>query len=289
MLTRDDLVLCSGSLLQTGLVEMIEAAAAAGFQAITVWPQDWRGARAAGHDAAEIRARLDDHGLVVADLDPLLTWLPPEATAGVDPGPYADAVEADFYEIAEALGARSLNLAQGLGASLDLDAGAEAFAGVCDRAKEHGLLVTIEFLPWSGIPDVAAAQELVRRAGRANGTVMVDTWHWFRGPSDLAQLEALPGARVGGVQLNDAPSAAADDLLVETMEARRLPGEGDIPIANVIRSLDRIGADAPIGVEVFSKELHALPPGEAAQRCAEAARRVLAQARGTQPRRTAPA
>lgn len=279
MLGPDDLVLCSGSLMQAGLVEMIHAASATGFQAITVWPKDYRGALAEGYSAADLRLLLSDRGLVVADLEPLLTWLPPEVGGGADPGPYADAVEADFYAMAEALGARSLNLAQGFGDTIDLDGAAEAFAGVCDRAREHGLLVTIEFLPWSGIADVATALQLVERAGRPNGQILVDTWHWFRGPSDLAQLRALPGARVGSVQINDAPTLAADDPIAETMEARRLPGAGELPLVEVIRILDAIDSSAPIGVEVFSKELQRLPAEEAARRCAEAGRRVLAAAR----------
>jgi hypothetical protein len=38
------------------------------------------------------------------------------------------------------------------------------------------------------------------------------------------------------------------------------------------------GALAPIGVEVFSDELHALGPREAARRAGDSARRVLAAA-----------
>ena len=119
------------------------------------------------------------------------------------------ATEEEFYIIAEGVGARSLNVAQGFGATLDFDRGAEALAGVCDRAREHGLLVTLEYLPWSGIPDAATALAIVERTGRANATLMIDTWHTFRGPTDEAQLERIPGARIGSVQLNDAPAMPA--------------------------------------------------------------------------------
>ncbi len=47
--------------------------------------------------------------------------------------------------------------------------------------------------------------------------------------------------------------------------------------------VDHLGRDgfaqAPIGVEVFSHELAALPPAEVGRRCAEAARQILRQAR----------
>jgi sugar phosphate isomerase/epimerase len=171
-------------------------------------------------------------------------------------------------------------VAQGFGRSLDVDRAAEALAGVCDRAREHGLLVTLEYLPWSGIPDPETALAIVERTGRANATLMIDTWHTFRCGAGDAQLRMIPGARVGSVQLNDAPAAPAGDLVAETLNARLLPGEGAIPLVRWLRILDAIGSRAPLGVEVFSQTLDALPPVEVGRRCGAAARAVIAAARG---------
>lgn len=266
------LVLCAGTLRAASFRELCEAGAAGGFDAITLYPQHVRRAHAEGHSDADLRAMLADTGLAVADLDPLLNWLP-----GENAPPEFTGTEDEFYAIADALGARSLNVAQGFGRSVDLDRAAEALAGVCDRAREHGLLITLEWLPWSGIPDAATAHEIVRRAGRENATLMFDSWHSFRGPTDDAQILALPGEKIGSVQINDAPAEPVGDLLTETTTARLLPGEGDIPIVHWLSLLARIGSRAPIGVEVFSAELDALPPKEVGLRCGDAARRVLAE------------
>ena len=273
-----DLVLCSGTLLGRGIRELVEAATAGGYRAITLWPQNVAGAGADGLSHTEIRQLLADHGLVVADLDPLLGW-----TAQALPKPGESRVpitpEEEFYAIAESFGARSLNVAQGFGRELDLDVAAEDLAGVCDRAREHGLRVTVEFLPWSGIPDAAVALDLVERTGRDNATILVDTWHWFRGGADLEMLRALPGGRIGSVQLNDAPAQPAGDLVTESMEGRQMPGEGAIPIVDVIRVLDEIGSTAPLGVEVFNARHASMSAAEVGRLCAEATRRVLSQAR----------
>jgi sugar phosphate isomerase/epimerase len=275
MLGPDDLVLHAGTLRKASVAEKCAAAVAGGFRALTLYPEDVARARAEGLALADLGRMITDHGLVLADLDPLLRWLPDEP---IPPG-FAAVSEPEFYEIADALGARSLNVAQGFGARVDLDRAAEALAGVCDRAREHGLLVTLEYLPWSGIPDARTALAIVERAGRPNATLMVDTWHGFRGGTDDAQLRAIPGVRVGSVQINDAPAAAAGDLVTETLSARLLPGEGDIPLVRWLRILDAIGSRAPIGVEVFSSALDALPPVEVGRRCGAAARAVLAAAR----------
>ena len=275
MLGPDDLVLHAGTLRKASVTEKCAAAVAGGFRALTLYPEAVARARAEGLVLADLARMIADHGLLLADLDPLLRWLPDEP---VPPG-FAAATEPEFYAIADALGARSLNVAQGFGARVDVDRAAEALAGVCDRAREHGLLVTLEYLPWSGIPDAKTALAIVERSGRANATLMLDTWHSFRGPTDEAQLSALPGARIGSVQINDAPATPAGDLVTETLSARLLPGAGDIPLVPWLRILDAIGSRAPIGVEVFSAALDALPPVEVGRRCGAAARAVLAAAR----------
>ncbi len=108
---------------------------------------------------------------------------------------------------------------------------------------------------------------------------MIDTWHTFRGPTTEAQLRSLPGKRIGSVQINDAPAQPVGDLLTETTSARLLPGDGAIPLTRWLRWLTEIGSRAPIGVEVFSRALDALPPSEVGRRCGDAARRALAAAR----------
>jgi sugar phosphate isomerase/epimerase len=272
----NDLVLCSGTLRAASIAEKCAAAVAGGFTALTLWPTDVERAQREGLSLADVRRLIDDHGLAVADVEPLLAWLPGEEALPGFPG------EAVLYAIADGLGARSINVVQGVGTSVDVDRAAEALAGVCDRAREHGLLVTLEYLPWSGIPDVATALAIVERSGRANAALLFDTWHTFRGPTDDGQLEKVPGARIGSVQINDAPAQPEqDDLVAETLTARRLPGEGAIPLARWLRWLDGIGSTAPIGVEVFSAALDALPPVEVGRRCGATARAVLAAARAT--------
>lgn len=274
-----DLILCSGTLFGHPLRAKIRAAAEAGYQGITIWPDDVTQARSEGLSDADIRALLADHGQVVVDMDPLLDWTP---QARPKPGEAAVSItpEAEFYAIAEAFGARSINVVQAFGTALDLDRAAEDLAGVCDRARDHGLIVTLEFLPWSGIPNAAVALDLVRRTGRPNATVLVDTWHWFRGGADPALLRALPGDKVGSVQLNDAPKRVAENMMMESMLARLMPGEGDIPIAEVVRILDEIGSQAPLGIEVFHERHAQMDATQVAKRAAEATRRVLAAARG---------
>jgi sugar phosphate isomerase/epimerase len=278
VLGRDDLVLCAGTVLGSAFRERVEAASAAGFRGITLWANDWHQALADGLSPADMRALLDDHGLEIGELDGVTDWIPG--------GTHAEELRASgflveqgvFWEMAEALGGRSLNVVEIMGAAVDAERAAEGFAALCDRAADHGLLVHLEPLPWSGVPDLPAAARIVDLADRANGGVLLDTWHHFRAGLGVGDLSPEAAARVNGIQINDAPAKAEDDLMDETMHRRLLPGHGDAAVADTLRALRAAGVDAPIGVEVFSDELAALPVAEAARRAAEAARAVVADA-----------
>ncbi len=276
MLGPNDLVLCAGTLLGASFVERVKAASDAGFSGISLWSEDYERAKAAGLSPTDMRSMLADHGLEIAELDAVTRWLP--GADRVEGGPFDHSAE-ELLAIAEAVGGRSLNVVEIFGTRVPVEAAAEAFARLCDRAREHGLLVHLEFLPWSAFPDLAAAWEVVRLAGRQNGGVLLDTWHHTRSREGDAVLRAVPAKRIFALQLSDAPAEPDGEMLDETMHRRRLPGEGDGGLAEVIRTLDDLGCKAPVGVEVFSDELAALAPDDVARRTAAATRRVLASAR----------
>jgi sugar phosphate isomerase/epimerase len=277
-LAPGDLVLCSGTLPRdVTFPQRLEAAASAGFKGISLWGRDYAAARAEGFTDADLQALLDDHGLAVAELDPAWWWLPGAEAIGASLVPHDDQQvfaydEHDMFAIAEVVGARSLNAVDVFGGDWDIDDAAAAFAALCDRAAEHGLLVHLEFLPWSRIPDVTAAWEIARRADRPNGGIAIDAWHFVRSASTLPQLSAVPVERVLGIQLNDGPLDPEPDLVTATLHERKLPGNGAFDLGSLLRAL--AGSPAPIGVEVFSDELHALGATRAAERAAEATRRV---------------
>jgi sugar phosphate isomerase/epimerase len=275
-----DLVLCSGCLARdVPFNERVAAAAAAGFAGISLWGRDYWRARRDGLSDRDIKAMLDDHGLAVAELDPAWWWLPGADQVAIPLEADTEEVfrygEDELFRIGGAVGARSLNAVDVFGGDWGLDDAASAFAGLCDRAAEHGLLVHVEFLPWSRIPDVATAWEVVRRADRPNGGLAVDAWHYFRSGADEAALRAVPGDRILGIQLDDGPGQPEQNLIAATLHDRLLPGEGDFDLLGLLGVLTDVGAQAPIGVEVFSDELHALPPAEAARRTAVATGKVL--------------
>ncbi len=275
-------VLCSGTLRPgIGFRTRVAAARAGGFDHLSLWGRDYQDARTEGLRDRDLRAILDDHGVSVAELDPAWWWLPGAADVHVAPEHDSERIfsfgEAELFAVADALGARSLNAVDIFGGPWSLDDAAESFAGLCARAAEHGLLVQLEFLPWSKIPDLDAAWSVVRQAGAPNGGLAVDAWHYFRsGSAGQNTLRTLPGHRIVGVQLCDAPAAAEPDPIHATLHERLLPGLGELDLAGLIADLRATGTTAPIGVEVFSDALAELAPEEVGRRAGAALRPLLA-------------
>lgn len=199
------LILCSGTLGHVPFLEKARAAAAAGFDGISIYVDEYE---------PGLRPRLDDLGLGVAEVDGALAWLP--GSRGTDVGRALD--------VAAELGGRSLTALELTGAPPDLDEAATAFADLCDRAAAYGLGVHIEPFAWSGIATMAAAHEIVTRADRANGGIILDTWHLARGP-DAGRLDAAVIPAIVAVQLADpSPDPTGLTLRDECMTSRRLPG-----------------------------------------------------------------
>jgi sugar phosphate isomerase/epimerase len=280
MLGPADLVLCSGTLPRhTPFRERVGAAAAAGYDAISLWGRDYQSARDEGYTDADLVALLEDHGLVVAELDPVWWWTPGAAEFSIppelDPIDVFRFGEAELFRVGEVLGARSVNAADVIGGDWSLADAADCFAALCDRAAERGLVVHLEWLGWSRVPDLAAALEVVTLADRPNGGLNVDMWHCARTGTSVTDLLAVPGDRVLAIQVDDGPAEPEENLIEATLHRRLLPGDGAFDLSGYLGALRSIGARAPVGVEVFSDELHALGPTEAARRAARATRDLL--------------
>lgn len=272
----DDLVLAHFSLgRHRPFAERVRAAADAGFAALGLFVGDYRRLRDEGATDADLRAVLDDHGLRVVELEALRGWTAtgPERTAYLE-------TERTVFAMGEALGpAHHVQVIGPYAGTLD-DA-AEAFAGVCDRAAEHGLCAAIEFLPqMSNIPDAATAMEIVTRAGRVNGGICLDAWHHVRGADDAAMLRRIPAERIFAVQIDDGPRRPVDaDYYTDCTRHRLPPGEGEFDLTGFLSLLAETGVAVPLSVEVVSAELQEQPAADVARRLYATTRAVMAAAR----------
>ncbi len=274
-----ELTLWAGSVIALDLDARIDAARAGGFTATSLFPFEVHRAEGEGIATSELRMRFEDAGVRIAVIDPLARWLPTWRRPQLPPGDPAtgDFQAEELFAMSEALGADLLTVLALFDPPVDPEQGAGRFAALCDHAAEHGLRLQLEFIPGTGIADLASAWEIVRGADRPNGGVLIDSWHFFRSEPDYELLSSIPAERVFALQLEDAPLLAAADIAQESLHGRLMPGEGELDLARFMRALPGRRLPPLSGPEVFSDtESAGHAPGELGRRLAETTAAVFA-------------
>lgn len=250
---------------------IVDASADAGFHGVSLWAFHHQAAVADGATPEQVKAWHVDRGLSVPVVESLIGWEGGDLAA-------IDQQCVPTLDVARLYGAETVAGVM-MSTELDsIDAASEGLAHLAKRAEERGLRVCIEWLPWSGLPDLASAWKLVDGVGIDRVGLVLDTWHWLRQPGgpDFETLRKVPGDRIHVVQLDDTTSAGAGgDMMMESMTQRLLPGEGEVDFPSLLAALDEIGADPIWSPEVFNVELLEKGPVEMARRTLEATRRVL--------------
>jgi sugar phosphate isomerase/epimerase len=259
-----ELELCCMTVRQASLPELIDLAAANGFRSTTTTTRLYE---RAGATDAELRSRLDGAGVRIGYIDGLSSPLP-----GTPDG----ATEEACFDMADALGTHAVNVVHFRGPPVPFEEMADAIGPLAERAAARGIRLLLEFLPGTGIPDFPAACALARAAGPERVGVMLDTWHLARsgGSPDLLTPDAV--ALVRGLQISDRRrSQDAEPEL--TMGGRYLPGQGQLPLVEILHPVLDVHPELPVGIEVINDELRAMSAADAASVVGDAAGRLLQQ------------
>ena len=265
------IIVANGSLRSGGFRERVLAARKAGFDGFGMHVRDYAQLRSAGWTDADLRAVLRDNGFDLIEIETVLGWDDPPERRDAD----GARREQLAFELADAVGARHV-VAVGALTGEARDTAADGFAGLCDRAADHGLLVALEPQACSTITDLQSAVAIVRAAARPNGGLNLDIWHATRSAWPRVELAALNPQEIVVVQIDDGPlTPVTDDYLAECTHYRTAPGEGEFDITGFLSVVYGTGTTAPVSVEVMSDELDRLPVRSAAERLARATRRVL--------------
>lgn len=241
----------------------VDAAAGSGCSALSVWSHQL----AALGDPAQL-------AIPVAVVEGALLWSGPDADAA--------ATEARTLAARAAEQGAGLVLAVVLDAELpDVERARAGLGLLAEQVAQAGARVCVEFLPWSGLPSLAAAWELVGPLSDDVGIVL-DAWHWQRQPGGPCPdvLARIPGGRIAYLQLCDAAARAGPDPMDEAMNGRLLPGEGVVDFGSLLAGLEGIGADPFVATEVFNPGIvRERGARGAADAMVRAAREVLAPGR----------
>jgi sugar phosphate isomerase/epimerase len=281
------------TMLDTAPPDWVSLAHDAGFDAVGIraaaigpteeeWPM-----RVGSPMLAETLRRMADSGVRVLDAE-IIRIDPQTVIAKYEP----------LFETAAALGASFINV---MGDDPDLYRARDTFAALAEAAHPYGLRPAIEAIPYMQVKTLADAAVLV---GASGGGIIIDPLHLQRSGGTPDDVHSLDPKLIAYCQLCDAPLAAPHnlprprelprgqsvegitDLALEARAVRLLPGDGELPLAEIIAAL-------PPGL-AFSVEtpnvalLESLGPLEFARRARQSVARLFAVAAPADGARIAP-
>ncbi len=259
------------TVLDTTPPELVTIAAAAGFRTVgirlTATPSVGIPPYDALHDGPVLRetlARLADTGVSVLDTEFLR--FEPDQPVGVPEG---------FLEVSARLGAKHVLV---MSAEPEEARTVDRFSELCDRAAAYGLEVCLEFAIYTGVRTLAHAAHVVAQAKRPNASVLIDALHFSRSGGVPAHVAQIDPALLRYAQICDASAEIPrpDDtaaLIREARTGRLLPGDGGLPLRELIRAMPDT---APLAVEAPCAAIAALPPLERAKRAYRALAALVA-------------
>ncbi|EPX83191.1 Sugar phosphate isomerase/epimerase [Rubellimicrobium thermophilum DSM 16684] len=232
--------------------EKLEAIAAAGFDGIEIFEQDFI---ASDFRPEEVGRMVRDAGLEITLFQPFRDF------EGL-PEPHrsrAFARAARKFDLMNQLGTDLMLVCSSVhpAAMGGIDRMAADFAELGELARSHGVRVGFEALAWGRhVNDHRDAWEVVRRADHPNVGLILDSFHTLARRIDPDTIRRIPGDRIFFVQLADAPAIEMDPLYW-SRHFRNMPGEGDLDVTAFLRAVLATGYAGPLSLEIFNDQFRA--------------------------------
>jgi 2-keto-myo-inositol isomerase len=155
-----------------------------------------------------------------------------------------------------------------------LDESVRVLREISDRFREYKVRFAFEFLGfrWCSVSTMEEDFAIVMAVNRENIGLVLDTFHFYAGGSSVGAIRDVDPEKIFILHVNDAEKLPKPDL----QDAHRLlPGEGVIPLAEILSSLKDIHYDGPVSLEMFRPAYWSRPPEEIAQKGIDAIRKIL--------------
>ena len=179
-----------------------------------------------------------------------------------------------MLEMCHALGSRVLLVCSSTSAhaSGDFDSLKKDLRKLAMLAVPYGIRIAYEALSWGRhVSEYPQAWEVVAEADRSNLGLAIDSFHILASGTGAEPLEEIVAEKIFLVQLADFMSQeirSREERINTARHFRVFPGEGvhSAQVAELVRSLDRLGYRGDYSFEVFNDDYTQLPPAVVAER-----------------------
>lgn len=248
---------------QLSLVEEIDIAARAGYQAIEPWISEIEAHVQAGGTLADLKKRIGDAGLTVESAVGFAEWIVD------DDAQRAEGLETARHEmdlVRQIGGTRIAAPAAGAAevSGIDYLKAAERYRALLELGDSLGVVPQVEVWGFSQtLTRLGQAIMVAVESNHPKACVLPDVYHLYKGGSNFAGLKLLSRSAIHVFHMNDYPANPSRDTIDDC--DRVYPGDGVAPLAEILQTLREIGFDGFLSIELFNPTYWQQDPFEVAQ------------------------
>jgi sugar phosphate isomerase/epimerase len=180
-------------------------------------------------------------------------------------------------ELAQVLGADRLVTVPVTTAKIaadDYKRGVDNLREAAEIARPYGVSLMLEFFKFSTfINCLSTSLMVVRAAGHPNVKLMMDTFHFWNGPSKLEDFEQLRDGELAHLHFEDTPGDPPRELIEQ--RHRVLPGDGVAALKTIVDAAKRKKYAGPLSVELTDQPFQQMDPYQLATKIRASVERFL--------------
>jgi 2-keto-myo-inositol isomerase len=234
------------------LVEEIEIAAKAGYQAIEPWLSKIDEFVKSGGSLRDVARRLSDLGLTVESGIGFAEWIVDDDARrrrGMDQA------KRDMETLAQIGGKRLA--APPAGAvdrpNLDLKKAAERYRALLEIGDTVNVVAQAEVWGFSQcLGRLSETTYVAIESGHPKACILPDVYHLYKGGSDFTGLRLLSGDAVHVIHVNDYPAQPKRETIKDA--DRVYPGDGIAPLTEIFRTMHAAGFRGYLSLELFNQK-----------------------------------
>lgn len=234
------------------LVEEVEIAAKAGYDAFEPWVRELEEHARKGGSLKDVGKRIRDHGMTVEDAIGFCEWIvddPARRKKGLEHARRA-------MDLVQQIGGKRL-AAPPVGATnqtdLNLLKAAERYRALADLGERIGVVPQVEVWGFSrSLGRLGEAVLVAMESGYPKACVLADVYHLHKGGSGFDGLRLLGPQALQVFHMNDYPAKPGR---AEITDAHRVyPGDGVAPLQQMLRDLRALGFRGVLSLELFNPD-----------------------------------
>ncbi len=232
------------------LKDKVKIAAKAGYDAIEPWDGELQKFEAEGGNLKDLGKEIKDLGLFVPSVIGLWNALPP--TQELFDNSLKDT--RNRMRMASDIGAEHIQtIPNTAGANYNQKWVADRYRDIIEIGlKEYKIHPALVFVKYQPVKTMGQAMGIVMDSNHPAALVIPDTYHMYISEGGFEGLKLINGNSIAIFQFSDAPASPAIPQLQDSH--RVYPGDGILPLQQILRDLKASGFKKCISLELYNPE-----------------------------------